>query len=190
MGLKCEGVGKVSNRIAKIYSDRTDIFADTNQFIAHHQRLAPPRSIMRQRADTIAKKNSGMKAANGWLHGLEVPLEYVEALFEYIPQIIGFIVFRIAPLVILGYIIWCAWAHRCHILNCSKIEESIKTSNNISNQLSNQISNKKVGGSGSLPPPRLNKNFYEAAPQTSNTPLLPNPTTINIHNNNISSQVV
>jgi hypothetical protein len=98
---EAQGVGKVSNRIAKIYSDGTDIFADADQFIAHHRRLAPPGSIMRQRAETIAKTNPGMKAAEGWLHGLIVPLEYVEALFEHIPQIIDLIVFRIAPLVVL-----------------------------------------------------------------------------------------
>jgi hypothetical protein len=76
------------------------------------------RSIMRQRAANIAKTNPGMKAADGWLHGLGVPLEYVEALFEHIPQIIGFIVFGIAPLVILGCVIRCSWTHRHRILNC------------------------------------------------------------------------
>jgi hypothetical protein len=53
-------------------------------------------------------------------------------------------------------------------------------------QLSNQISNQKVSGSGSLPPPRPNENFYEATPLAPSAP--PVPTTINIHNNNISSQ--
>jgi hypothetical protein len=43
---EAQRVRKVRNRIAKIYSDGTDIFADANQFIAHHQRLAPSRSIM------------------------------------------------------------------------------------------------------------------------------------------------
>jgi hypothetical protein len=62
---EAQGVGKISNRIAKIYSDGTDIFADADQFFAHHRRLAPPRSIMRQRADIIARKNPGMKAAAG-----------------------------------------------------------------------------------------------------------------------------
>lgn len=87
---EAHGVGKVSNRIAKIYYDKTDIFADAKQFIAHYRRLASPCSIMRQRADVIAKTNPGKKVADGWLHGLGVPLEYIEALFEHILQIIVF----------------------------------------------------------------------------------------------------
>jgi hypothetical protein len=35
-----QGVGKISSRIAKIYSDGTNIFADADQYFAHHQRLA------------------------------------------------------------------------------------------------------------------------------------------------------
>jgi hypothetical protein len=128
-----------------------------------------------------------MKAVDGWLYGLRVPLEYVEALFEHISQIIGFLIFGIAPLVILGCVIWFSWTHRRCILNFCGVEENNQTSNNISNQLSYQISNQRVPGS--LPPSRSNENFYEAAPQTSNTPLLSNPTTINIHNNNIFSQI-
>jgi hypothetical protein len=102
---------------------------------------------MQQRADIIAKTNPGIKAANGWLHALGVPLEYVEALFEHIPQIFVFLVFEIAPLIALGYAIRCAWTHRRRFLNCCKDTESVQTSNNISNQLSNQTLNQKVGGS-------------------------------------------
>jgi hypothetical protein len=37
-----QGVGRISSRIAKIYSDGTNIFADPDQYFAHHQRLALP----------------------------------------------------------------------------------------------------------------------------------------------------
>jgi hypothetical protein len=47
---------------------------------------------MRQKADIIMKTNLGMKAQNGWLHSMGLPIEYEEALFEHIPQIIGFVV--------------------------------------------------------------------------------------------------
>ena len=131
----------MSNRITKIYCNKTDIFADANQFIAHYRRLASPCSIMRQRADVIAKTNPGKKVTDGWLHGLGVPLEYIEALFEHIPQIIVFFVFGSVPLVILGCIIGCSWMHRRCMLNCCGGAESNQTYNNISNQLSNQITN-------------------------------------------------
>jgi hypothetical protein len=127
----------------------------------------------------------GMKAADGWLHALGVPLEYVEALFEHVSQILGLLVFGITPLIATGCAICCIWTCRRRILNCCRDTENVQTSNFISNQLSNQISNKKVGGSGSLTP-RPNENFYEATPPAPSAP--PVQTTINIHNNNVSSQ--
>jgi hypothetical protein len=48
---KARGVGGASSHLTKIYSDGENIFQSTNQFIAHHQRLAPPCSQMRQKAD-------------------------------------------------------------------------------------------------------------------------------------------
>jgi hypothetical protein len=109
-------VVKISGRIAKIYYDGKNIFADADQYFAHHQRLAP-------------KTNPGMKAADGWLHALGVPLEYVEALFEYVPQIFGLLVFGIAPHISTGCAIHCIWTRRCRILYCCKDTESVQTSN-------------------------------------------------------------
>jgi hypothetical protein len=126
-----------------------------------------------------------MKAADGWLHALSVPLECIEALFEHVPQILGLLVLGIAPLIITGCAICCIWTRRQKLLNCCRDTESVQTSNYISNQLSNQISNQKVGGSGSLLP-RPKENFYEATSSARNAP--PAPTTINIQNNNVSSQ--
>jgi hypothetical protein len=82
---QAQGMGGGNSHLTKIYSDGEDIFQSMNQFIAHHRRLAPPRSQMHQKADIIMKTNPSMKASNGWLHGMGIPIEYVEALFEHIP---------------------------------------------------------------------------------------------------------
>jgi hypothetical protein len=66
---------------------------------------------MQQKADIIMKTNPGMKTSNGWLHGMGLPIEYLEALFEHIPQIIGFVV-TLQPLILTILIIWCCWTHR------------------------------------------------------------------------------
>jgi hypothetical protein len=58
------GAGEESSYITKLYSDGKNIFESANQFIAHHRRLAPPCSLMQQKADIIPETNPGMKAAN------------------------------------------------------------------------------------------------------------------------------
>jgi hypothetical protein len=130
-----------------------------------------------------------MKAADGWLHNLGVPLAYVEALFEHVPQTIGLLL-GLVPLAVFACVVRCSWIHRHRILSCCGGTESNQTSKNISNQFSHQITNQRVGGSGFLLPPKTNKNFYKMAPQTPNAPPLPNLNTmINIHNNNASNQI-
>jgi hypothetical protein len=98
------GIGKGSSHLTKLYSDGKNIFQSANQFIAHQPRLAPRCSFMQQKADIIMEANPGMKASNEWLHGMGLPLEYVEALFEYIPQIVGFVL-TLLPIIPIIFII-------------------------------------------------------------------------------------
>jgi hypothetical protein len=87
---------------------------------------------MQQKADVIRETNPGMKASNGWLHGMGLPIEYVGVFFEHIPQIISFVM-TLLPLIPVIFII------RCRL--CPKPTTDVKGANQVLNQISNQLSN-------------------------------------------------
>jgi hypothetical protein len=130
-----------------------------------------------------------------------LPIEYVEALFELIPQIVGFVV-TLLPIIPVIFIIQCSWTHRCRL--CPKPNTDIKGANQVSNQIlnqlsgqtsdqilnqiSNQLADHTLVGKNTLPPPRGNTNAYKALPQQPRElPTCPPrqpPVTINISNRN------
>jgi hypothetical protein len=121
--------------------------------------------------------NPDIKAPNSWLHGQGMPLEYVEALFEHVPKIIGLIA-TLLPLIPIICVLGCCWVHKRKL--CPKDDNEREETNK-------QI---PVGSNN-------NTNIYKAPPQPSHqTPRNPTcppmndqrsagqSTTINISNNN------